>query len=127
MIYLNIWFTRSIGDLVQRIQANPNVLQSLSNEELPNENLLDKHNLEMKLFETTLNGLIETIEANPPFPGSVRLTENGYAQYERYTRDEALFLTKATLNQPKIWLLSKDKDLCRILLDFTKGKENFLY
>jgi len=103
------------------------VLQSLSNEELPNENLSDKHSLEMKLFESTLNELIETIEANPPFPGSVRLTANGYDYYDRYTRDEALFLTKATLNQPKIWLLSKDKDLCRILLDFAKGKENFVH
>ena len=103
------------------------MLQSLSNEELPNENLSDKHSLEMKLFERTLNELIETIEANPPFPGSVRLTVNGYEYYDRYTRDEALFLTKATLNQPKIWLLSKDKDLCRILLDFTTGKENFLH
>ena len=127
MIYSNILFTRSIGDLVQRIQTNHNVLQSLSNEELPNENLSDKHNLEMKLFERTLNELIETIEANPPFPGSVRLTVNGYEYYDRYTRDEALFLTKATLNQPKIWLLSKDKDLCRILLDFAKGKENFVH
>ena len=127
MIYLSIWFTRSIGDLVQRIQANPNVLQSLSNAEQPNENLSDKHNLEMQLFESTLNELIETIEANPPFTGSVRLTEKGYNQYDRYTSEEALFLTKATLNQPKIWLLSKDKDLCRILLDFAKGKENYLY
>ena len=81
----------------------------------------------MKLFERTLKELIETIEANPAFLGSVRLTVNGYEYYDRYTRDEALFLTKATLNQPKIWLLSKDKYLCRILLDFAKGKENFVH
>ena len=103
------------------------MLQSLSNEELPNENLSDKQNLEMQLFESTLNELIETMEANPRLAGSVRLTEKGYDNYDRYTREEALFLTKATLNQPKLWLLSKDIDLCRTLLDFTKGKESFLY